>query len=196
MRITAVILIVVASAGQPIGAQPVNTFLFEVSNDLSPQTPKATVTVWAQFDPAQYAFAGAKWDMHASEAEWSNAKIPFTGLPVLPGTVSPSGSSYLGIASGQLHGVAGIFANTSNPIVIWSAEFSTTDFTPRTIDLRSDTSEFLLYTNSLGSNASFLSSFVEGQGQINVVPAPGAVALPLFILLASRRSRPAAEVCD
>jgi hypothetical protein len=83
-----------------------------------------------------------------------------------------------------------IFADTSNPILMWRVTWSTSDFTPRMVHLHTATTEFDLYINETGQGMSFINDFIEGSGVLQVVPAPGASALVIGAgTMALRRRR-------
>jgi hypothetical protein len=78
---------------------------------------------------------------------------------------------------------------------VWSAEWGTHDFTPRTVDLITEnTSTFMIGTNSshLGMNTLELypSGFEPGSGVIRVIPSPSAsLIVAALIPFAGRRRR-------
>jgi hypothetical protein len=158
-----------------------------------------TVTLWAAWDPEQYALQRAVWDMTADDlldaGNWSN---PFTflfGPHFDNGTIE--GESIRGIAATQLHfPEAGIYADTANPIAAWTATWQTSDLTGRVVRVNSLTSEFSLYLpngegGSDGHTEDFVDSLIEGSAVIVVVPTPAPVATFAAVgtVLASRRCR-------
>jgi uncharacterized protein (TIGR03382 family) len=189
------IVALVALAGLASVANATNTWMVDISysngNALAAPGDTATVTIWAQFDDGLYAFAGGALNVNTDDGagSWSDIHRDLTG----PGTVDgvAVGGNVTGIITGQLHfPLANIFANTANPIQAWHGTFATSDFTPRTINLSTDTSKFDVYTKADGTSASFLDSLVEGAGGIIVAPTPGTAALlGLGALAAGRRRR-------
>lgn len=95
---------------------------------LSPATPSTTVTLWASFPPTDWAVAGARLDLEASEPRWSDLSALLTGQPgQMPGEIEPDGRRVTDIRVGQLIGF-GRTPDPSNPIAVWQATFTATDF--------------------------------------------------------------------
>ncbi|MFG0285477.1 MAG: PEP-CTERM sorting domain-containing protein, partial [Phycisphaerales bacterium JB039] len=96
-----------------------------------------------------------------------------------------------GIIVGQLNFPPGmIFADPSNPIDVWKADFTVTDFTARTIDMKTTTTQFAVYPSRDSSISETRSPVSEGAASIEVVPAPASLALlGLGGLAAARRRR-------
>jgi hypothetical protein len=177
----------------PVGvafAQPAG-LLLEAPAVVGPGSGRFEVRLLARFDsPPGDAFAGARLDVLASEAGWSNpmrVEPGGTGPGTTPGIVS--GSDVTGLIVGQLHFPPGmIYADPSSPIAIWKATFTVTDFSPRTISIATDTSEFAVYR--YGVAGIWKPQPVEAMIEIHVVPAPGApLALCGALALAARRRR-------
>lgn len=189
------VLALCVGAISPASHAQTNYFDISVSNIVSPAQPSANIEVWTAWDPAMYAFAYAGFDLIASTdpGGFSNPKHELKGPNTYRGDVSPDGDSVVGIVSGQLQfdGGGGIFADTSNPILVFSVSWSTEDFTPRMVGLTSATTKYTLYLNFEGYSESFLDEFIEGNGVIQVVPSPGAgvALLGLPALLAHRLRR-------
>jgi hypothetical protein len=156
-----------------------NQFEVVISNPVSPDQPSATVEVWAAFSPALYAFAKSRFDMLASadEGGFSDPFLPLEFPGDYAGDIPPNGDSVTGVNAGQVHMWNGPYADTSNPILIWSATWNTSDFHPRTVSLATTTSEYYVYENAGGGADNFIDHFVEGEGFIEVVPAPGVLPL-------------------
>jgi hypothetical protein len=175
-----------------------NSFSFEISNTISPAHPSATVEVWAHFIEGGYAFAAAWFDVAATPDPAGEFSDPFAVLHTLgtyDGEIGPGGDTVTHIIAGQVQFPVGEFvADTSNPILIWQATWSTTDFTPRTIDLSTLTQRFSLYLDYDGNNDDFYGpEFDEGAGTIKVVPSPGVAAglvVPATLILRRRRESP------
>lgn len=108
------------------------------------------------------------------------------GLPSSTGGV-------VGVGIGQLN-VLGCQASPENPIAIWTGEWTTDDYSLRTIQLKTiGTTHFELYSHH---GASFPDIFydpkdvIPGSAVIQVVPAPGGLALLLTgAALTTRRRR-------
>jgi uncharacterized protein (TIGR03382 family) len=191
------IVALVALAGLASGASAANTWMVDItySNGLGyieKDGDTATVQIWAGFDDNLYAFAGAALDVNTDDANggWSDFARDLAG----PGTVDgvANGGNVTGIITGQLHfPLAGIFADTSNPIKAWHGTFSTTDFSFRTVNLTTSTAKYDVYVDETGTSASFLDGLIELAGGIQVgIPTPGTAALlGLGALAAGRRRR-------
>ena len=165
---------------------------FEVSNDIGPSQPSAVVTLWAAFDPRDYAVAWMAADLEASEGTWSGIAIvpPMDGPGTTPGIVD--GRRVEGVLAGQwnIPVGAGVFADPSNPIALWRGTIAVDDFSPRTIDLASMATRFDVYI-SRHSTAyrSRIDALEQAAGGIRVVPAPASGAILVLGVLAARRRR-------
>jgi hypothetical protein len=169
-----------------------NTIDIKVSNTISPGQPSATVEAWAVWDPDQYAFWKAHFDFYSSPdpGGFSDPERLLRGPGTHDGVVEPDGDAVIGTVALQLHFPAGgIFADTSNPILMWRVTWSTSDFTPRMVDLHTATAEFALFVDDSGNGHSFIDDFVDGSGAIQVVPSPGPAALVMGACLAALRRR-------
>jgi hypothetical protein len=186
--------VVLAVAMGAIGAgssAQLNSFDIRVSNTISPDQPSAVVEIWAVWDPAMYAFAGAMFDVHAAAdpGGFSDPRRMLMGPGSSDGDVQPGGDLVTDIRPFQLQWWQWWDADTANPILIWYANWSTSDFTPRHIDLSTATTEFGLYINEDGVGETGLGDFSEASGVIQVVPSPAAAILPAFVGAFTRRSR-------
>ena len=179
----------------PVLAQTNGTYLIQVSGTVSPLSPTVSVEIWAAWDqPAAgaYYWYGGNLDLVASEGEWSN---PVMLLAPGPGSNAgtPMNSTITGIAVTQF--VCGSFGcippNTSNPYPLIRAEWTTTDFTPRSVQLFSEgTMHFVLAESTLHRTFQlYPSNFTPGSGVINVVPAPAAWPLAGLLLVSPWRRR-------
>ncbi len=171
-----------------------NSLFFDVSNAISPAKPSAIVEVWASFEPGGYAFAAAWFDAAASDDPFGEFSDPYSVLHTLGtfnGEIQPGGDLITHIIPGQVQFPVGEFvSDTSNPILIWRATWSTTDFSPRTINLHTITKRFSLYLDYDGNNEDFYGpGFEEAVGTIKVVPAPAAWAALLVMGVGVRRRR-------
>ena len=171
-----------------------NTIDIKVGSVISPDQPSVTIEAWAVWDPAQYAFREALFDFLASAdaGGFSEPERMLKGPTSDDGYVAPDGDAVTGVLPFQLHfPAANIFADTADPILIWRVTWSTSDFTPRLIDLHTVMSEFILYIDENGNSKSFINGFAEGSGVIQVVPAPGAGACVAGVCLMLFRRRAA-----
>jgi hypothetical protein len=162
------------------------------SGSVNPGDPSATVNISAFFSPNDYAFAGGRFDVGAGDGTWSNNHLigPIAGSPgVNPGVLG--GSNVTAVTVGQVHFPPVLPGNNSNPISLWSADWTTNDFTARSVPVGTTTARFDVYPSSTSpTSQSRLSGLVEGRGEIIVTPAPSALALlGLGGLVAGRRRR-------
>ncbi len=167
-------------------AQTNGTYLLTSSNTVSPTTPTITIEVWAAWtDPTgpPFLFDRGDFDLTASDGIFANPANMRRGTP---GTITRNVVSGANIF--QIHlPPLGLFGSTDNPILLATYDWSTTDFTPRTVNLHtSNTTTFnvkgLLHTTPL-----YPGEFTPGSGVITVVPAPGAWLVVALPLIASRR---------
>lgn len=180
-------LVPVASASADLA------FSFDVSNVVTPINPSTTVEVWAHFDPGYYAFAGAQWDVTASAdvGGFSDAFSILNTYGTSDGNISQDGDFIAHIIAGQLQFPLGnYFADTTNPILVWKATWSTDFFKPRSVNISTATQKCFLYLDDSGlSNDFYDDAFQEAIGSIQVVPAPAAGALLGVLALTVRRRR-------
>ena len=168
---------------------------FEISNDITPDQPSAVVTLWAGFDARDWALAGVAGSVVASEGNWFALELvpPLNGPGTSPGFRTGGGSTVEGIIAGQLNFPSDILADPSNPIAFWQAEIEVFDFTPRTIDLITDTSRYDVYVSRDSARSrSALADLEEAMASVVVVPAPGVpvgLATGLGILATRPRRR-------
>ena len=190
MKIAAVAGAALGMAAMASATVTPNTYEIRVSNPVSPGMPSTTVEVYADWDSDLfYAFAAAEWSLRGDmTGDFSGPASAFTDPGQEGGT--PMDGDVVDIVTGQLQFPAGsIFADTSDPILIWSATWSTTDFTPRTVDLATDTIRYSLYLDDTGLSSDVTSTVLEAAGQIQVIPAPASLALVGLGGLAALRRR-------
>lgn len=163
---------------------------FEVSNDLSPSQPTAVVTLWTEFDPADYCFGATLTEVRATDGLWSDPRRDpgMTGLGTSPGVVSPDGLRVLGVLPGQFHFPYHSYGDPSNPIEIWRAEITVTDFTPREVALSTATERYMVHPFAMSPLGRDVLDVTEAAATIAVVPAPG-VASVVVVGLAIVRGR-------
>lgn len=138
--------------------------------------------------------AGVNFTVRADEPGWSqNAVLPPLTRGSNPGTIT--GLSVAGIVAGQLNFPVPVepSADPSNPIAVWEAVWSTAEFTPRIVRLRTITVRFDVYPDrNSPSSSSRLSGLTEGTAELMVSPAPGAagvlVAAGAFAAVRRRKS--------
>ncbi len=163
----------------------------DVSNNITgPGQNSAEITISAFFAASDHAFGAALFNVIADEAGWvAGSNEVLLPPPANPGVIA--GGSITGITAGQIHFPPVVLANTANPIAAWKATWSTNDFSPRVVNVRTETTRFDVYISATTpQSASRLSGLLEGAGEIRIVPAPSALALlGLGGLVAARRRR-------
>ena len=189
-HITALILLCACplpSHGQIGNASGSLSLNFLNGNTYDGSTP-LVIEMWIGFDPQVIVAWGNYFGSIQSTdptANWSDLQSAYTAAPGSSvGTVG--NGSVWSIALAQLHFPPTSPGNTSNPIMIWSGEWSSGDLTPRVVDVTTITS------NSLGYGGIHLYNLVfdDPTAQIQVIPAPPALAfLALASGLASRGRR-------
>lgn len=167
-------------------------FEFRVSNIVSPSQPTATVEVWAWFDNVpgvSEVFGGTNFDVVASDGDWSSNFFFPLGQTEPPPFVG--GSSINGVVAGQLHlPQLGIFGDLSNPIWIFAAEWSTTDFTPRSVSLgTANTRNFVVAAWQTGALFQVWPNVIPGSGSITIVPASSLLVFPASAFAMAQRRR-------
>ncbi|MCH7791942.1 MAG: hypothetical protein IID31_06650 [Planctomycetes bacterium] len=197
MRRTRLSLLMVLVA-VPALAQTDGTYLLVSSNTVSPTTPTTTIEIWATWtDPrVEYIFGAGDFDLTAGGGVFSNPVNVLNGSGSTTGVIA--GNVISGAVNAQLHiPPVGIIGSRDNPILLATYDWTTTDFTPRTVSLdTSNTTLFIVHTwDTSFPNANsfqlFPGSFTPGSGVINVIPAPAAwlvLALPLVAATRRRRS--------
>ena len=185
----------------PILGQTDATYLLLSSNEVSPSSPTTTVEVWATWvDPkVEWVFANADYDLTAADGVFSNPVNVLNGPGSSTGVLG--GNVISGAANSQFHiPQFGLLASRDNPILLATYDWTTTNFTPRTVSLdTSNTTAFIvawwdpqayLIPDPPFPRNLFPWRFTPGSGVINVIPAPGAwLVLALPLLAATRRRR-------
>ena len=182
----------------PALAQTNGTFLLTSTNTVSPTTPTTTIEIWAAWvDPgAQFVCAGADYDLTAGDGVFSNPVNVLNAHGSTTGVIA--GNVITGAVLGQFHiPGAGLIGSRDNPILLATYDWTTRDFTPRTVSLdTSNTGNFWVIwwlqrnPDPPGPINMYPSRFTPGSGVINVVPAPSAwVVLALPLVAATRRRR-------
>lgn len=165
---------------------------FEVSNDLSPSQPTAVVTLWTEFDPADYCFGATLTEVRATDGVWMAPELdPSMIAPgTHPGDVSADGLRVEGIIAGQYHLPYHIYGDPTNPIALWRAEITVTDFDPSEIELSTLTARYDVYPDRMSrTGRSALGDLTEASATIVVVPAPAPAAVLGMGLIALARGR-------
>lgn len=185
-------------------AQEKATFIIDVvGGPVSPSNPTVTVKLFAVFPSQYWAFGETNISLNSTDPSGEFKNI---SKPVGIGALSASGvcAPWLGGTPNGLGGVDGIHpfqfnavgcsASTWNPIQFWQGEWTTTDFSPREVELSS--ANVLFFTVYTSSNHSFPdlnlypSSFENSSTTFQVIPAPGLpVVLGAIIPTVFRRRR-------
>lgn len=165
----------------------------------SPQSPTVTVNIAASFQPSMYAFCEAGFfDITASDGALAIVDFPLGTAQgwIPPGTYgSTIGNKIIGTGAWQFHSpFPGPPASTANPVVIIVVEWTTTDFTPRSVDVSLTSLDFFgVYTSPTNYTPSYIDpALVELiSGSITVIPAPATLAIlvPALAVAGRRRRR-------
>lgn len=157
-----------------------------------------TVRLVANFPASDWALAGVltRLDFDGSIAD---PRSHWSGIGVLaPFSTGPSGpllgdSAIEGILAGQLNfPPAGIYADPTNPIAFFEANFTAPADAGGGyfVDLSTLTSRFDVYTDRESTEAtSYLDIITEEAATIFVVPAPASAAVLALGVVAMRRRR-------
>ncbi|MCH7792008.1 MAG: hypothetical protein IID31_06990 [Planctomycetes bacterium] len=197
MRRTQWSLLMVLLAAPAFG-QITGTYLLTSTNAVSPSSATTTIGVWATWtDPGfpgfkfPFLFLSGDYDLTAGEGVFSNPVNVLQGPGSSTGVIA--GNVISGAANGQFHLPPLFVGSLDNPILLATYDWTTTNFTPRTVSLdTSNTTSFMILewvVPNPGPWNLFPGGFSPGSGVINVVPAPAAwilVSLP-FVAAARRR---------
>ena len=169
-----------------------------IGGNVSAHNPEATVRISAYFPSNYFAFAYSEFDLLSSDPDgmFSNITLPEPiGPPNLCNIFEPGVPTAGGVVGANFFQInIGCTANWMNPIPIWEATWSTTDFTARDILLTTaNTNIFAVYEtvgSAGGPDLIPLGLFQHGSAVIHVVPAPGLSLCAIGgIVCASRRRR-------
>lgn len=164
-----------------------------VDDDTLMPGESTTIRMEAYFDPRDYAMAGVATSLLSSAGAQGLSDLrlvrPMDGPGTSEGTINDRGVNL--ILAGQLNGLAGIYADGSNPIAFWEASYTAPSdvTTPFDVGLTTETIRFDVYFElSSPESETRLDDFAEGSATIRVVPAPaGALVLGGLLLTARRR---------
>ncbi len=195
MRRTQWFLLLVLCSAPALAQIEYGTYLLVSSNTVSPTRPITTIEVWATWrDPGfqfPFLFLGGDYDLTAGEGVFSNPVNVLNGPQSSTGAIA--GNVISGAANGQIHIPPLFIGSRDNPILLATYEWTTTNFTLRTVSLdTSNTTSFLLIDllpGGAGPTQLFPRSFSPGSGVINVIPAPAAWFVLALPLAAARRRR-------
>jgi hypothetical protein len=174
-------------------AQTDGTYLLRSTNTVGPSSPFATIEVWATWlDPGeQFRFARGDYNLTASDGAFSNPVNVLNGPGTTTGVIV--GNMISGARNGQiLIPTIPPIPIPFNPVLLAVYDWSTTDFTPRTVSLdTSNTSVFTVGIPRIGEppilSELFPNNFTPGSGIITIVPAPAAWVVLALPLVARRR---------
>lgn len=183
-------LVIPAVCGLLGGAIPAAadvTYFFQVSNTISPGQAECMVDLWAEFDPGDFAIAGVEFDVLAAldpgGFAFTNNLIKGPGTRL--GKIALNADSVTNVIAGQIPHLDPE-VRFDNPIHVWRGKWSTTDFTPRIIPLRTATHNFEVYIDETYESVSVQSVLIEGDGVIYVgcyADCDGSGELDLFDFL-------------
>jgi hypothetical protein len=145
------------------------------------------VELWISFDQWAYAWELRLGDVACTDptGAWSGVASPYANQP-FHSTGTPVGGGMVDILVSQIHfPPAGFFANTDNPIMIWSGEWSTGDLTPRVVEIGTVTKMASVYI----FNGAVPLNVAEASGEIVVIPSPVSLAPLVLAAFAIRRRR-------
>ena len=171
-----------------------------VGGPVSPSSPSVQVRVSAYFPQAS---AGSAFGEGAFDLLSTDPSGKFHSLSVGGGV---AGSCTQGSLLGQptsLGGVVGVgihqinilgcVASTTNPIEVWTATWTTSDFSPRVVGVgTANTWIYGVYSNLAQSFPDVHykpEEIIPGSAVIQVIPAPGALALLFTSTALTRRRR-------
>lgn len=183
-------------------AQPNPGWTIEVvGGPVSPSNSSVKIRVSTYFQPvsAGSAFGEGAFDLLSTDPNGKFHSLDVGGGVAgscTQGSLLGEPTSLGGVAGVGIHqlNILGCLANTQNPIEVWTATWTTNDFTPRVVSLgTANTWIYGIYSNLAQSFPDIHykpEEIVHGSALIQVIPAPGALALLLTgTALATRRRR-------
>jgi hypothetical protein len=184
---------IAAGAGAQMTAEWIVRVEYEPGSGgiVSPAHPTATVRILAGFTNA-YAFAGGDGDLLASDGQWLSIRLLDVydpPGPPPPGTSpgTPVGSNIEQFIFAQIVFTVFVLPSGANPIPLWEGVWTTADFSARRVELETaNTTRFSLYDQTGKANPI---TPAHGMAQIDIVPAPGTLALYAAAALAAIRRR-------
>src|SRR5262249_48307838 len=140
---------------------------------VSADQPSTTVTMWAAYDPKWFAFAQTHTEIGSAPDPGAFADpqaLVSQKVYCDPGKVAPDGDGVTGIHIIQYHFPLAQHADTHTPLTVWSATWTTDDFTPRTVPIWTISLDYWVYVDDGGYGQDFYGiNFSEAQGLIEVV---------------------------
>lgn len=169
------------------------------SGGASPSTPTVLLDIYAQFDSNLHAFAAGYGGLSTSEPGLDSVATFMLTVPIptaIPGLLvlgshSLSASEWL-LNPAQSNAAAwGGPANPDNPIKVATLAWTTTDFTPRTIQVETELTFLWVYPTLNAQTPSQVQISGVGSTNFEVIPAPASFALLAAVGMAAlRRRRP------
>ncbi|MCH8269734.1 MAG: hypothetical protein IH985_00790 [Planctomycetes bacterium] len=199
-KIVAGIVGLVAAAGAAC-AQTNATYLITFDGQVTPQNPTMTVEIWATWvdPPVEHLFGEGDYDLTAGDGLFLSGAKHLSGAGSTIGVLV--GNTVTGAIFRQVHiPQFGIFGLSGNPILLATYEWTTTDFTPRSVVFEtSNTTTFLIaevlypFWRKKPTFQLYPWAFTRGRN-VYVIPAPGSAALlgvfALGVIGRGRRQRP------
>lgn len=190
----AIVAATLAMSATAVCAQTDATYLLVSRDTVGPTTPTTTIEVWAMWNnPAEpHRLYGVTYDLVAGEGQFSN------GVNVLNGPLSTVGVIAGKVVSGAFNSQAIICGSVpcsyDNPILLATYDWTTSDFTPRSVGLLTSNTNRFAVAKDLPFGAPIVvdlypNEFTPGLGIINVVPAPSTLLVLALPLAAIRRRR-------
>ena len=137
----------------------------EAPGVVTPSTGAAPIEVWCGYVPTRpggiIAIQGGDLDVYATEPLFANLRVIVRDLPPRPygsfwrGTRTPEGDAVNDIIAGQGvlgGGGGGAAIDLSNPLLLWTATWSTRDFTPRIVELSAFPGEYFSWSSTDGGD--------------------------------------------
>lgn len=172
MHVNAILTVIGAISASAMGQ---TAWTIEVTNDVSATQPSTTVRLHAGIDAGRdFAFAGALFDVRASEGTWRDP-MPLLPPPSIPDTIV--GSNITGNWVVQIY-FPGMPPPWLNPLPVFEATWETSTFSPRNVEITTLTQRYDVYiSQNSPASETRMSVLVEGRAFITVVPAPSALRL-------------------
>lgn len=187
MKKRSFLFVSVAIAPTAIAQSGDTAWIMEFSSGVvTPTQPSVTVRLLARFPESDFAWGAGRWDVLAGEGQWSGlTRLLIHNLAPSLGTIQ--GGDVLDIAMGQFNFQPN-YADPANPIPVWQATWTATDFAPRRVEFATRTRDYRVYPERWSlATESRLSSHREGFATVRVVPVPAAGLL--LMACATRRRR-------
>lgn len=138
---------------------------------ISPSQPSTRLRFLAAFAPHDTAFGAARWDIHATEPGWSDPMV-LLNPPFNQGTISAPFDSRRRVR--EVHFPPIVIADPTNPLPVYEVTWSTSDFRPREVDIRTQSNRYDVYMPSAPYGRSAIPGLIEGRITLTIIPAPHA----------------------